>query len=136
MADAVIINKVSSLERCLNRIKEDYLGHEQDFQFNFMRQDAIVLNLQRACEISIDLANHLVKEKQLGVPQNSRQPFELLSNAGLLEPVLAQRLMNMIGFRNIAVHDYQKLDLSIVESIIEKHLHDFREFSTLALKFV
>lgn len=61
MADSIIINKAGSIERCLKRIREDYIGFESDFEANYMRQDAVLLNLQRACEQSIDLANHLVK---------------------------------------------------------------------------
>ena len=92
MADSVILNKVASIERCIQRVKEDYVGYEADFETNFMRQDAVILNLQRACELSIDLANHLVKIKQLGIPQNSRQGFELLLEAKIIDKGLAREL--------------------------------------------
>lgn len=136
MADSVIVNKTMSIERCLKRIEEDYIGHEADFEDNFMRQDAILLNIQRACEQSIDLANHLVKTKKLGVPQNTKHVFELLRDGGIIQDGLTQKLSKMVGFRNVAVHDYTKLDLAIVKSIIEKHLTDFREYIKIALQYV
>ncbi len=136
MADSIIVNKTMSIERCLKRISEDYFGHEADFENNFMRQDAILLNLQRACEQSIDLANHLVKTKSLGVPQSTRNAFELLRDAEILDDDLNRKLSHMVGFRNVAVHNYTQLDLAIVKSIIEKHLADFREFVSVALQFV
>ena len=136
MADSVIINKVSSIERCLQRIKEDYYGHEADFETNFMRQDAIVLNLQRACELSIDLANHLVRLQKLGVPKNSREAFTLLLAQDILSEEMANNMIRMVGFRNVAVHQYSQLNLMIIRSIIERHLEDFEEYTKLALSFV
>ncbi len=135
MADSVILNKVASIERCTQRVKEDYIGHEKDFETNHMRQDAVILNLQRACELSIGLANHLVKIKQLGIPQNSRQAFELLREAGIIDEKLTRELSGMVGFRNIAIHNYTKLDLAVVQSIIENHLPTFLDFTREALKF-
>lgn len=136
MADSVILNKVASIERCLRRVEEDYRGFEADFESNFMRQDAVILNLQRACEQAIDLANHLVKVMGLGIPQNSRQAFELLAEGQVIEESLSKELGAMAGFRNIAVHNYTKLDLAVVKAIIENHLPTFLEFTRVALNFV
>jgi len=135
MADSVIINKAASIERCLQRIAEDYIGHETAFETEFMRQDAVLLNLQRACEQSIDLANHLVKLKALGAPQSTRDAFALLEKAGLIDAALAQTMGHMVGFRNIAVHEYARLNLNVVRAIIEKHLEDFRRFTAISLSF-
>jgi uncharacterized protein YutE (UPF0331/DUF86 family) len=76
---------------------------------------------------------HLVREHRLGVPQDSRQAFDLLREAGLLAPQLAERLVRMVGFRNIAVHDYRRLDLAIVRAIVREHLDDFAAFARFAL---
>ena len=136
MADSIIINKAGSIERCLKRIREDYIGFESDFEANYMRQDAVLLNLQRACEQSIDLANHLVKILKIGVPQSSKSSFEILVENKIIDADLGQKLMRMVGFRNIAIHQYSDLDLKVVKSIIEKHLPDFQAFVGIALKFV
>jgi uncharacterized protein YutE (UPF0331/DUF86 family) len=135
MADVVIVNKAASIERWLKRIDEDYTGFEAGFETDFMRQDAVILNLQRACEQSIDLANHLIKKQKLGVPQNSKHAFEILSENGFIDQALARRLSNMAGFRNIAVHEYSSLDIAVVKSILEKHLDDFRGFVKAALQY-
>ena len=37
-------------------------------------------------------------------------------------------MRNMIGFRNIAVHDYQALNLDIVVNIVLHRLDDFKDF--------
>ena len=72
MVDDVILNKAASLERCLKRIQEEYAGRKQNLVENQTKQDAIVLNLQRACETAIDLAMYVVSQRKLGVPQDSR----------------------------------------------------------------
>ncbi|MGE7884148.1 type VII toxin-antitoxin system HepT family RNase toxin [Bacillus sp. NPDC094077] len=89
----------------------------------------MILNIQRAFKANIDLAMHIVAGKKLGLPQSSQEAFDLLVTAGLLSADLASKLKAMVGFRNIAVHDYQSVNLDIVRQIIEKHLKDFRLFT-------
>lgn len=101
---------------------------------NYTKQDSIILNIQRACEACIDLAMHMIAQGKLGLPQTSREAFEMLQNNQVIEEDLATRLKAMVGFRNIAVHDYQGVNLEIVQSIIEKHLADFLEFTKVVLR--
>jgi len=128
MVDDVLLNKVAIIERCLERVGEEYRGHEDELDSNYRLQDSIVLNLQRACEAVIDLAMHVVRVRKLGLPQESREAFTLLSQAGLLDEATTRRMQAMVGFRNVAVHAYQKLSLLVVKAIIEQRLGDFRAF--------
>lgn len=132
--DDVVLNKASIVERCLLRIAEEYAGESAHLFDDLTKQDSILLNLQRACEACIDLAMHLVRVGRLGVPQDSRDAFALLVRAGRLEPALGHRLMKMVGFRNIAIHDYRKLDLAIVESLLRSGLTDLTTFTALAIR--
>ena len=134
MVDDVIVNKVATIERCLARVGEEYGGDERNLRDNLTRQDSIILNLQRACEASIDLAMALIKVHRLGPPHESRHAFELLEDAGLLDAGLTARMARMVGFRSVAVHDYQRLNLDIVKAIILERLDDFRTFGRVALE--
>jgi uncharacterized protein YutE (UPF0331/DUF86 family) len=134
MTDDVVLNKAASIERCLHRIVEEYGGNLQNLVANQTKQDAIILNLQRACETVIDLAMYVVSQRRLGVPQESRDAFALLQAAGILPADLAARMQRMVGFRNVAVHEYTRLNLDIVHMIITKHLDDFRAFSSTIVK--
>ncbi|MFF5996084.1 DUF86 domain-containing protein [Lysinibacillus sp. KU-BSD001] len=116
-------------ERCVNRIHEVYEGNPHNLK-DFTKQDSIILNIQRACEASIDLAMHIVSE----LPKTIREGFKLLQEAGLIDGDLAKTLMNIVGFRNIAVHDYQALELEILEVILEKHIDDFKDFTKVVLQ--
>jgi uncharacterized protein YutE (UPF0331/DUF86 family) len=133
MPDDVLLNKCEIVERCLKRIQEDYEGHESELSDDFMRQDAILLNIQRMCEASIDLAMHVVRVRALGLPRESRGAFELLKSAQLMDAELADKMMKMVGFRNLAVHNYQSIDLEIVHAIINQHLNDFRALTRWAI---
>lgn len=127
MTDDVALNKTAIVRRCLARVAEE-LQDDVARLDNFTIQDAIVLNLLRACEACIDLAMHRVAEKRLGIPQTSREAFELLCQAGILTTETATSMKNMVGFRNIAVHSYQQLQRPILEAIIQNHLTDFEDF--------
>jgi uncharacterized protein YutE (UPF0331/DUF86 family) len=133
MADDVLVNKAAAIERAVARVREEYGSDDANLTANQTRQDAIILNLQRACESSIDAAMHLVRVHRLGVPQETREAFDLLEQAGRIEPSLALRLRKMVGFRNIAVHDYQKISIDVVRSIIRDRLDDFLEFTRVLL---
>jgi len=132
MVDDVVFNKVAIIERCIRRIQEEYQGNFLNLENN-TKQDSIILNIQRSCEASIDLAMHLVASKGLGIPQSSRDAFDFLQQAGIIDEHLAQKLKAMVGFRNIAVHNYQTVDLEIVQGIIEKNLADLLKFGQLIL---
>ena len=133
MVDDVVLNKAATIERCVGRIRVEFQALEGSLRQDVLRQDSIVLNLQRACEASIDLAMHIVRIRTLGIPQESRDAFGLLETDGGLEADLADRMKKMVGFRNVAVHDYRSLDLDIVRSIIVQNLGDFLEFSGWAV---
>jgi uncharacterized protein YutE (UPF0331/DUF86 family) len=132
--DDVILGKVAIIERCLARVERYYRGRERDLESDFMLQDAILLNLQRAAEAAIDLAMHVVRSRRLGLPRESREAFALLHQGGLIDADVTRRMQSMVGFRNIAVHDYRKLDLAIVRAIIEERSHDFLVFTGQMLK--
>jgi uncharacterized protein YutE (UPF0331/DUF86 family) len=134
MADDVLMNKAATIERCVARVREEYLADPEHFATNYTRQDAAILNIQRACEAALDMGQHLVRREKLGVPQSARDVFALLAQAGWIEVGLAESLKRMVGFRNIAVHDYQSLQLPILERIISHHLDDFLQYSSIILR--
>lgn len=134
MANDILINKAASIERCIIRVREEYAKAGIGFATDYSRQDAAILNIQRACEAALDMGQHIVRTQQLGVSQSARDVFTLLAQANWIDNTLAETMKRMIGFRNIAVHDYQALLLPIVENIIANHLDDFINFSRQLLQ--
>jgi uncharacterized protein YutE (UPF0331/DUF86 family) len=134
MADDVLINKSATVERCVARAREEYAHDPANFSTNFTRQDAAILNVQRACEAVLDMGQHIVRRESLGVPQSARDVFELLARAGWIDAPLAEALKHMVAFRNIAVHDYQSLILPILVSVLTGHLDEFLHFTRTVLQ--
>ena len=132
--DDVILNKAEIIERCVRRVREMHGGDSDVFRAELMRQESVLLNLQRACEAAIDLAMHLVRVDRLGIPKESRDAFDLLERSGFLPSELARPMRAMVGFRNVAVHDYRRLDLAVVDAIVARHLDDLLAFASLALR--
>ncbi len=127
MIDDITLNKSAIIHRCLKRISDEIQGDLGRLR-NFTIQDSVVLNLLRACEASIDLAMHHVAQRRLGIPQSSRDAFDLLFQNSLISEKSTTAMKHMVGFRNIAVHSYEKLQHSILEAIVQHHLTDFETF--------
>jgi uncharacterized protein YutE (UPF0331/DUF86 family) len=133
MGDDIVYNKCSIIERCIQRIHEEYGNNPQSLE-SYTKQDSIILNIQRGCEAAIDLAMHIIAENKWGIPQSSREAFDILREENCLDESLTKSLKSMVGFRNIAVHNYQSLNLKIVRHIIEKNLDDLKEFSKIVIR--
>ena len=133
MTRDVVLAKCESIERCVGRARKVYAGVPAHLTEDLEKQDSIVLNLQRACETSIDLAMHLIASLRLGVPQDSREAFTLLVRGGGLPSELGDSLRRMVGFRNVAVHEYRALDLEVVRDIVERRSDELLSFARWAL---
>ncbi|MBF0437588.1 MAG: DUF86 domain-containing protein [Magnetococcales bacterium] len=134
MADDVLINKAATIERCVGRARQEYGKEPESFANDFTRQDAAILNIQRACEAALDMGQHLILRERLGVPQGARDVFNLLYRGGWIPMEMAERLKPMVGFRNIAVHDYQTLQLPIIVTIITTHLDELLDYAQTILQ--
>jgi uncharacterized protein YutE (UPF0331/DUF86 family) len=132
--DPVILRKSQIMERCILRIREEMIGSGSFETINQTKQDAVLLNLERACQAAIDLAMRIVRVRKLGLPTDARDGFRLIHQAGLLDEALYKHMVSMVGFRNTAVHDYQGLNLKIVDQVIQHYLDHFLEFSRFALR--
>ncbi|WP_298269799.1 DUF86 domain-containing protein [Geobacter sp.] len=131
----IVLNKKESIERCIKQIRTYYaLPGAAPFAEDYLKQDAIALNLQRACELCIDLANHTIKLRKLGLPKESKESFRLLAAGGIIPRDLAVRLEGMVGFRNVLVHEYQKLDITLMIDVIENRLDDLVEFTNCIVR--
>jgi uncharacterized protein YutE (UPF0331/DUF86 family) len=137
MTPDVTLNKKESIERCIRQVRIYYaLASDKPFDRDYLKQDAIAINLQRAAELTIDLANHTIRKGKLGIPKDSRDSFNILASSNIISAEMADKLKGMVGFRNILVHDYRELDLNIMRDVIENRLDDLIIFSNTILGFI
>lgn len=128
----VVLAKVATIQKCLERIRE-VTSLDPASLDDINRQDIFVLNLQRAIQASIDLASHIVASEGLGLPETVRDNFVLLRDKNVIDPETALKMEKMTGFRNIAIHDYQALNLDILKSILTSNLKDLEDFYAAVL---
>ena len=124
----VVTAKVATIDRCLQRIAETRTGRSAVL-LPIELEDIVVLNLQRAIQASIDLATHVVATEGYALPDSVAALFSVLEERGVVGAPLADRLRRMVGFRNIAIHDYQALNPRIVRAIVTGHVDDLRAFA-------
>ena len=125
----MVQTKLESLLRCVRRVEAKRQASIEILENDLDLQDIIVVNIERAVQISVDLALHWLSSSGLPVPETMSQAFISAASGGLLPEDLAERLSCSVGFRNIAVHAYEKINCAIVFSIATEHMKDFREFS-------
>ena len=130
----ILITKQQSVELSIQRARHTWKRKtELPFEEDYDKQDIIVLNLQRACEQVLDMANHTIRTKKLGWPKDSAESFTLLKKAGIINTELEKKLIGMVGFRNVVVHKYQEIDYKRVEAIVKKHADDLIEFAGIVV---
>ena len=83
--------------------------------------------LLEAIQIIIDVSCHLVSRDNLGMPSTHSECIALLQQAGYISDALARTLLGMVGLRNILVHNYIRIELERLYSLLDR-IDDFRAF--------
>ena len=129
MAGSVLEEKLESLRSCVQRLEVKRPARIEQLERDQDLQDILALNLTRAVQLSVDIAAHLVADSELPPPETMAESFNRLRELGIIDDHLSERLSGAVGFRNIAVHQYESVDWAIVFEIVHSHLEDFRELA-------
>lgn len=135
MIDDIILGKKERIDECVRRIRT-YMADSSDRDFfdDSLRLDAVEFNILRIIELCIDLANHVVRVRKLGIPKESRASFSMLAREGLIPKELSKLLEGMVGFRNVLIHDYRELDIEVMKDVIEHRLDDLVVFTVCVME--
>lgn len=129
----IVFEKTKQIQNCLRRIQEVTGGNPKSLN-DIDNQDIFVLNLQRAVQAAIDLAAHVIADEGLGLPSELKENFVILEKNKIISVDLSGKLQCMVGFRNIAVHDYKSIDVDVLKQVLTTHLGDFEVFYTSILQ--
>jgi uncharacterized protein YutE (UPF0331/DUF86 family) len=132
----IIDQKLESLRRAVRRVAEKCPESAGELASDFDAQDVVALNLTRAVQLCVDIGAHLIAGTEVKAPDTMGQVFDALVQTGIVDANLASRLKKAVGFRNIAVHNYQAIDWTIVHAICRKRLNDFEEFAKVVMSRV
>lgn len=130
----VLSRKLDSLRRCLDRVADKCPATVTALEQDADVQDIVVLNLNRAVQLCVDMATHTLAAHSGPVPETMSGAFQHMADAGLLDAAVTERLRTAVGFRNIAMHSYDTINWAIVHAIATRHLDDFRAFAAAVLK--
>lgn len=135
MDEEVLRTKIEALIRCVLRIESQKVSSLEELESNLDKQEIIILNLQRAVQICVDIGNHMLLDFCTPTPVTMSETFKYLAENKIIEKKNAIDLSHAVGFRNIAVHQYEKIDCKIIFAIIRDHLGDFKKFANAIENF-
>jgi uncharacterized protein YutE (UPF0331/DUF86 family) len=123
MTDEELVSKrLAFIETCLRELRQ--FARPEELEDDIRERRFVEHTLQLAIQAALDVASHVVSDDRLGEPGTNRALFDLLARAGWIDHNLSDRLSNMAGFRNILVHGYADVDLTVVEDVVVNHLGD------------
>ena len=125
----LIEQKLESLRRCVRRVEEKCPKDADTLANDVDAQDILTLNLTHAVQLCVDIGAHLIAGTQLPAPDTMGQAFDILMQAGILNAELAGRMKQAVGFRNLAIHNYDAINWAIVYAIARYRLTDFKDFA-------
>ena len=124
----LVLAKAGSVKRHIDRIKAKSVADMAIFLQDLDRQESVAFNMHLAIQNCMDIAAHVISDGGLGVPGSAGDMFFLLHENGYLSADLAERMVKAVGFRNLLVHEYEKIDLQRLHQAAEKNVDDLIEY--------
>lgn len=131
-----ILAKLEKLDEYLKYLKEIQKVNRKSFSSDYHFYGLAERYLQLSIEVLFDVGKLLIIAEGLRRPEDNQDIFSVLAETKILSGKMADKLSGMANFRNILVHDYEKIDRSIVFEKLHKNLGDFLKFKTAVLRFV
>ncbi|RZN32423.1 MAG: DUF86 domain-containing protein [Methanosarcinales archaeon] len=131
-----IIDKMDDLEKCLREL-EEYLPEGVDaYLRSGLRRRACERAFQLACENLLDICNMIISDEGLGMPRDSRDSVQKIASHNMISESLASRIGELIGFRNLIVHQYGRVDDCRAHKQMYGESGDFYEFLEEIERFI
>ena len=132
----IVERKLDSLRHCLERIASKRPASVAALERDADLQDVLTLNLSRAVQICVNIGAHVLVEQAQRPPNTMGETFDRLAQAGVIDAALALRMKKAVGFRNVAVHAYERIDWQIVYMIATRDQDDFRHFAAAVAQWL
>jgi len=125
----LVAKKLAFIETCVAELRR--LANPEIIETDIREERFVEHTLQIAIQAALDVASHIVSDERMGEPRTNRELFDLLARNGWLDESEAALLGNMVGFRNILVHGYGDVDLSVVRDVLENRLDELLQFAAV-----
>lgn len=131
-----IIAKLGRLDEYLGYLKDIQKVNKKSFLTDYHFYGLAERYLQLAIEIIIDTGKLIVVLENLKRPEDNGDIISVLADSKILSKKLREKLIGIVNFRNILVHDYEKIDREIVYLKLQKNLEDFLLFKKDIIKYM
>lgn len=125
---SIILKKISHIRNNLSRLKNKKGISLESFKNDIDAQDIILHNLQLVIQGCIDIGSHIIADEGWGIASSIGEIFYILNDRSVLKIDITERMVLMVGFRNILIHEYEEVNLDIVHNILVSHLDDIDEY--------
>jgi uncharacterized protein YutE (UPF0331/DUF86 family) len=133
---ALIGRKMAQMETYLGQVKEFSNISIAAYKNDWKTQRIVERTLQILIELCMDIANHIISDGKMRLPAGYADIFKVLMENRIIDKRLWGRMERMAKFRNVVVHQYEKIDPAIVVSILHKNLTDFEKYQKAITKFL
>ena len=134
--EALILRKLADLSTHIEQIFEFRSLSVDEYKSDWKTQRIVDRTLHIMIEMCIDIAGHLISDRKLRVPESYADAFRILNENSIVSDALIEPLVKMAKFRNIIVHQYEKVDPQIVISILQRNIEDLQKFSDEIVTFM
>ena len=124
----VIENKISSIQKYLKILKAYKEFSQKQIEKNVDLKGAVERYLYLAIQAAINLAEAVVAYKNLRKPTTMADTFHVLNEEKIISGELTDKMVAMVGFRNVIAHDYEKINYDIVFDVLQNRLKDIENF--------
>jgi len=124
----VIENKISSVQKYLKILERYKKYSREEIEKNIDIRGAVERYLYLAIQSTINIAEAVISFKNFRKPTTMAESFIILSEEGIIDREFAEKLIKMVGFRNIIAHDYEELNYDIVYDVLHQRLKDIEKF--------
>ena len=132
----LILRKFANLDEYVGQIGEYSAISLEDYAQDWKIQRIVDRTLQMMIETCLDVAGHIISDEGFRVPETYADMFKILVENQILEKSQSEPLNRMTKFRNIVVHQYEKVDPTIVIGILRNNLEDFEKYKKAIIDYL
>lgn len=125
---SLVLRKIERIDAYLKQVRQKRDPGFEVFRKDIDLQSIVLFNLIQSIQASVDIGAHIISDSEWGVPGSQADIFEILAQHKIITKQLSRLMINMVGFRNRIVHEYEKIDLRIVYEVWRKNSKDIHNF--------
>ncbi|MBI2188429.1 MAG: DUF86 domain-containing protein [Acidobacteria bacterium] len=133
----ILATRIAKIREELRRLGRLDTVSRDEFLASSVQQHAVERELEVIIGACLDIGHHVISREGLRRPNDYREVFTILREAGIIDPDLGRRLEEMASFRNRLVHAYLELDPSRVYEMARHELADIEAFvATIVRRYI